>query len=328
MRRRRFIAAISGTTIIWSLIQRTRAAGGIPLVGIFLPSPTTADARLESFLRELAALGWRENDTVRFERRFFANDPPEPGRIDALAAELVALKPKVIWTLSAPATGALERATHSLPVVFMNVADPVASGFAANIARPGSNATGFSVAEPTAGGKWLEILRDIAPHVSHVGMLYEAGTPDGGIRDNLVAAAADLRLSTTAFALRGPADVATAIAEVAGAPGGGLIVSPSNTTAIYRQQIIGLAAARRLPAVYAYEFFARDGGLVAYGADLLLQASGCAAYVDKILRGAEPGELPIQYPTKYKIVINLKTAKALGLTVPQSLLARADEVIE
>jgi putative ABC transport system substrate-binding protein len=329
VRRRDLIALVGVAAVARPDSPVARADESVPVVGIFLPNPTTADARLQIFMRELAALGWREGETIRIERRFFASGTlPDPAKIAALAAELIALKPDVIWTLSPPAVSALERTTHTVPIVFMNVGDPVASGFAASIARPGGNATGFSVAEPSIGGKWVDILRDIAPEVRHIGMLHEPDTLDGGVRENLLAAAASLHVPAATFAIHNPADIKAVTTQVAGAPGGGLIVAPSNTTAIYRQRIIELAAADRLPAIYGYEFYARDGGLVAYGADLLLQAKGCAVYVDKILRGEKAAELPIQFPTRYKLVVNLITAKALGLTVPHSMLQRADEVIE
>ena len=320
--RRRDLFAVLGAAALAAPIAEAEGAEP-PLVGMLLGGSAEVDkARHDAFTRALASLGWHEGTTVRFERRDFSGDL---NRAKGMAEELVALAPSAIWTLSSPALMAFQQATRTIPIVFMNVADPVKAGFVTDIAHPDGNVTGFTVFEPGMGGKWLEILREIAPRVSHVGMLFEKADV---YTEGFVAAAAPLGMPATIYPLGGLADIESAIATVARNPGGGLIVAPNNIVGVNRKRIFALATEHHLPAVYAYEFYAQDGGLVAYGPDLIEQAKGCAGYVDKILRGAKPADLPIQLPTKYKLVINVKAAQAIGLTISPTLLARADEVIE
>lgn len=325
MRRRDLLAAF-GVAVAWPCLGRSQEQARTPLVGILLGGAATVDKdREQAFVSELAKLGWREGATIRIERRAFGG---QIGRADDLAAELASQNPDVIWAVSSPALIAAKHATSEIPIVFMNVDDPVANGLAGDLSRPGGNATGFATSEPTIGGKRLQILREIAPKVRRVGLLYSVQSTNEGDRENIIAAGAKLQFPVITFPLRRESEIEAAVVAIAREPNSGLLVAPNSITGIYRKRIIALAALHRLPAIYPYEFHARSGGLVSYGVDLIGQAKGCAGYVDKILRGEKAGDLPIQLPTKFSLVINLTAAKALGLVVPPTLLAVADEVIE
>jgi putative ABC transport system substrate-binding protein len=248
----------------------------------------------------------------------------------ALAQELVGLQPEIIVTLpSTPATVALQRETQTIPIVFMGVADPVASGILARLDRPSGNITGFANFEPTLGGKWLELLLEIAPSLKRAAIIFNPDTsPASAYMRSLETAARSLKVELITAPVHSDAEIETAIIALGREPRGGLIVAPDVFTEVHRVPIILAAAQNNVPAVYFLSNFARDGGLLSYGVDLVDTSRRAATYVDRILRGAKPTELPVQLPTKFEMVVNLKTAKALGLTVPQSILLRADEVIE
>jgi putative ABC transport system substrate-binding protein len=246
-----------------------------------------------------------------------------------MRSSLAALKPDVILAVSSQALQPLQRETDSIPIVFTQIADPVGSGFVASLAHPGGNITGFTPAEFSLYGKLLEVLKEIAPQVARVAVvLNPEQTPQTGLWRAIEAAAPSFRVQLTAAGARNAAEIKRAIDEFADAQNGGLIVLPNGVTVVHRELVIGLAAKHRLPAVYGYRFFVADGGLISYGLDLVEQYRQAAAYVDRILRGEKPADLPVQQPTKFELAVNLKTAKALGLDVPPTLLGRADEVIE
>jgi ABC-type uncharacterized transport system substrate-binding protein len=337
MKRRDVIALLGGaaaaSSVSWppaAQAQRSERGRRIEMLMPYEETDPEAQARVAAILGVLKELGWSEGRNVEYHFRWAANDP---GRLRASAAELVALGPDVILAPSTIATVELRQATSTIPVVFVNVLDPVGSGFVASLARPGGNITGFATVEPSIGGKWLELLTAISPAIKRVAILFSA-------KSFSMARAGPLALT---FEAAGPvfpalelirvpvqdvAEMDSLIAAHARTPGTGLIVLPEPFTSIHYQTITALAARHRLPAVYPYRFFAASGGLLSYGIDLLNQYRQAGAYADRILRGANPAELPVQLPTKFELVINLKTAKALGIDVPATLLARADETIE
>jgi putative ABC transport system substrate-binding protein len=277
--------------------------------------------------RALQELGWEDGRNVRIDYCWGAGDP-ERARIAAI--ELVSLAPEVILANGTPATAALQRATRSIPVVFVVVVDPVGAGFVQSLARPGANLTGFSTFEPEIGGKWLELLKEITPGLRRVAGVWDSGFPGfAAIWRVIESLAPTFALEATSVVLRDPGDdIESAIAAFAQEPGGGLIVLPTAINNLLRERISSLAARHRLPAVYGFRLYAASGGLMSYGFDPLDLFRRGASYVDRILKGEHPAALPVQAPTKFELVVNLKTAKALGLTVPLSLLARCDEVIE
>jgi putative ABC transport system substrate-binding protein len=271
-------------------------------------------------------LGWTEERNVAFDYRWGGGNV-ENGR--ALAAELVRSAPDAIIVAGDPALVELHRLTRTIPVVFTQVSDPVDSGFVASLARPGGNITGFQNFEPEMGGKWLDVLREAAPKLVRVGVLFNSGAAPHAVFLRAVETAAPLLgISVTAANVQNHDEIERAITAFGSEPDAGLIVFPHPSTIANRASINALAARQRLPAIYPYRYFATDGGLISYGPDQIDQWRGAASYVDRILRGEKPADLPVQAPTKYELVINLKTAKALGLEVPPTLLARADEVIE
>jgi putative ABC transport system substrate-binding protein len=250
-------------------------------------------------------------------------------RSRALARELVTLQPDIILTGAAPAIAALQPETRTIPIVFVGGGDPVASGIVARLDRPGGNVTGFAAFEATLGGKWLELLSEIAPRLKRVAIMFNPDTsPASTYMPSLEAAARSLNFAPITAPVHSDAEIETAIKALGREPGGGLVVVPDSFTLVHRAPIISAAARNNVPAVYMSSVFSRDGGLLSYGPDLIDTYRRAASYVDRILRGANPGDLPVQFPTKFEMVVNLKTAKALGLTVPQSILLRADEVIE
>jgi len=283
-------------------------------------------AYLAAFRQHLQDLGWTDGRNVRIDYRFTGENTE---RIRIAAGELVALAPDVIFVSTNPSVSALMQTTRTIPIVFTFVSDSVGSGFVASLARPGGNITGFHNFEPAIGGKWLEVLKEIAPGVRRAAVVH---VPD--IAANVAflhvveAASTSLGMTVTAAGVRDAADIERVLTAFAREPNGGLIVAPSPITATRRELLIALAARLGLPAIYSFRFFTTSGGLVSYGIDQMELVRGAASYVDRILRGANPGGLPVQLPTKYQLVINLKTAKALGLTIPESFLLRADEVIE
>jgi ABC-type uncharacterized transport system substrate-binding protein len=311
------------------LAARAQQSGRVRRIGVLIgaESEEVWQGYLGAFRQRLQDLGWTDGRNVRIDYRFTGENTE---RIRIGARELVAIAPDVILVATNPGVSALMEATRTIPIVFISASDSVGSGFVASLARPGGNITGFHNFEPSIAGKWLEVLKQIAPGVRRVAVVH---IPE--IAANVAflrvaeAASTSLGLKVTAAGVRDIADIERVLTAFAREPNGGLIVTPSPITGVAnRDPIIALAARLRLPAIYPFRYFPTSGGLVSYGVDRMEQVRGAASYVDQILRGANPGELPVQLPTKYELVINLKTAKALGLTIPQSLLVRADEVIE
>jgi ABC-type uncharacterized transport system substrate-binding protein len=331
MRRRDFITLLGGAALAPSLLGpfagRAQQPERVRRIGILFggfgdgdPEPT---ARVEAFRRHLQELGWTDGRNIKIDLRIGAGDA---ARVRAYAAELVGSKPDVLAANGGPALVALVRETRTIPIVFANVFDPVAGGFVAGLARPGGNVTGFAEFEPAMAGKWLELLKELAPTVTRVSVIFDRGRARGFRRaiDDL---APSLRLLPVFAGVANAADIEHAIEATARDAGGSLIVMGS-IAAAHREAIVRLAAQHRVPAAYPFGYFARLGGLVSYGADGVDLWRRAAPYVDRILRGAKPADLPVQTPTKFELVINLNAAKALGLTVPATLLATADEVIE
>ena len=324
MGRREFISLLGGTIAGWPLAASAQKPERIQLIGMI---SAIDDPDLKAFRQELEKRGWSESRNIHIEYRY----APAGAQVQTLAKELVAMHPDVIFSVSRPTTAALQRETRAIPIVFAYVIDPIGAGFIASLARPGGNLTGLMAYDPSAVGKWLGMLKEIAPHTARVALL---GNPKTAVYyDYLLGAAQAIAPSLSIEAVpshieNDAADIERAIAAIASIPNSGMIVLPEATTTVNRDLIIALAARNRIPAVYNFKFQVRAGGLMSYGivaADHYRQA---AFYVDRILRGAKPAELPVQTPTKYETALNLKTAKALGLTVPAGLLVAADEVIE
>jgi ABC-type uncharacterized transport system substrate-binding protein len=335
MRRRDFVARLGGaaaTAAAWPLAARAqRPVDGVRQIGVLLPfAENDAESRAHiDILREaLQRLGWTEGRDIRIILRSAAGDI---ARIQVMAKELVALKPDVILGRSTPVTKAILRETTTIPIVFVVVSDPVGDGLVASIARPGGNVTGFTNVEASLGGKWLEVLKETSPDVKRVAIIFDPKTSPGGgsYYVRLVQAAAALTaVSAIATPVHDRGNIERAIAAFAQEPNGGLVVLPDVTTGTHRAAIIALAARHRLPAVYSFRYIAAEGGLASYGVDVGDLFRRAAAYLDRILRGEAPRDLPVQGPTKFELVFNLKTAKALGLVIPPTLLGLADEVIE
>ena len=298
-------------------------------IGVLLPAAADDpefQARVGAFLQGLAQLGWTIGRNVRIDTRWATANAAD---IRRHAAELVALAPDVILAHGASTVGPLLQATRTVPIVFPVVADPVGAGFVDSLARPGGNATGFMTFEYSMSGKWLELLKQIAPGVTRAAVLRDPPSPSGTGQFGVIQAVApSLRVEVSPVNVRDAGEIERAVAAFARAPNGGLIVTASALATLHRDLIITLAARHKLPAVYFERFFVAAGGLISYGPDFVDQYRRAAGYVDRILKGEKPADLPVQAPTKYELVINLKTAKALGLDVPPTLLARADEVIE
>jgi putative ABC transport system substrate-binding protein len=279
-----------------------------------------------AFARALAELGWTDGRNVRTDVRWAASDAD---RMRMFAKEFVGLQPDVILASTTPATAALHRETRTIPIVFADVAEPIASGIVPRLDRPGGNITGFASLEASLGGKWLELLSEIAPGLKRAAIMFNPDLPPASAYlPSLETAARLLKVEPIVSPVHSDAEIETAIVSVGREPGGGLVVMPDAFTVAHRAPIISAAARNNVPAVHWPPDFAREGGLISYGPDLVDNFRRAATYVDRILRGAKPGDLPVQFPTKFEVVVNLKTAKALGLTVPQSILLRADEVIE
>jgi putative ABC transport system substrate-binding protein len=329
MKRREFISLLGGAAVAWPVAARAQQPQRIRTIGVL---GTIAEddphwtARLMAFERELQRAGWSEGRNVRFERR---SAPADSDRTRSHATELVALAPDVILTSSNIGTAILGGQTRTIPIVFVGTGEPVETGLVPNMARPGGNITGFALLELGIGGKWLELLKEIEPSLRRVAVIYTQGGPGSeGLLHTLDALAPSFGVNTTSIPARDASQLERAISAFSSEPNSGLIAVPGPAVLVHRAQIIAAAARHRLPAIYAGSHHVTSGGLMSYGADLTDLYRRAAAYVDRILRGEKPGELPVQLPTKFELVINLKTAKALGLTVPRFLLARADEVIE
>ena len=331
MQRREFITLLGGgTAVAWPLAARAQQADRVRLIGVlmggYLPADPEGQTYLGAFLNTLQGLGWTAGRNVRFEVRWMGDDA---GRLKAYAAELVALAPEVIFCSTTPVVAEMSRLTRTIPIVFAQVADPVNVGFVTSMARPGGNITGFSLYEAAIGGKWLEILKEIAPRVSRVAviLLPQIASYVAMLRA-AEAAAPSLAIKVSEAGVNDAREIEHAITAFASDPEGGLIVCPSPITNGNHALIAELAARHHLPGVYPHRYYASSGGLVSYGHNLTDEYRRAASYVDRILKGEKPGDLPIQQPTKFELVINRTTAKALGLDIPTTLLATADEVIE
>jgi putative ABC transport system substrate-binding protein len=328
MRRRKFIA-LAGTSVGWSLAARAQLPGMVRTIGVFMniaADDPEAIARIAAFQQRLRELGWVDGRNVK---TVYYWGPSDADRTRRYAAELVALGPDVILTQTSWGIAALLEATRTIPIVFTIVSDPVAAGYIDSLAHPGGNATGFTNYEYPLAGKWLELLKEIAPNITQAAVLRDPSVIAGpGQFAAIQTAASLLGVQLRALDVNDLARVEHEIAAFATGPNAGLIVTGSPQVTINRAQIIALATKYRLPAVYNIKVFAKDGGLISYGSDNVAEFRNAADYISRILKGEKPGDLPVQVPTKYELVINLEAAKALGLTIPQSLLATADEVIE
>ena len=330
MRRREFISLLGGAAAAAPLTARTQQAERMRRIGVLLPSQKDADqeyqARLAAFVQALRDLGWVESRNVQLDVR---RPKPTAADIRKHVAELVAAAPDVILTSGGTTLPSLLQTTRIIPIVFMSVVDPVGAGFVQRLSRPGGNATGFMQFEYSLSGKWLELIKQSAPGTTHAAVIRDPSTTSGIGQFAVIQAMAPTHaVELTPIDAVDPAESqARRIAAFATSPNGGLIVTVGGT-ANYRDVVIAAAAKNRLPAIYPRRYFAADGGLISYGPDTIEQYRRAAGYVDRILKGEKPSDLPVQAPTKYELVINLKTAKAVGLEVPPTLLARADEVIE
>jgi putative tryptophan/tyrosine transport system substrate-binding protein len=329
MRRREFIAGFGGA-VAWPVVAQAQQDTRVRRIGVLTPwdeNDPLAKARLSPFTQALADLGWTDGRNVRMDLRWGRGDAH---RIRALAQELVGLQPDIIVVAaSTPATLAVQGETRTIPIVFAGVGDPVGGGIVARLDRPTENITGFALFEPTLPGKWLELLSEIAPGLKRVAIMFNPDTaPVSAFMTSVETAARSLKVVPIIAPVHSDGEIETAIMALGREPGGGLVTLPDIFVFVHRVPIISAAARNNVPAVYSAHEFAREGGLLSYGPDPLDTYRRVASYVDRVLRGAKPAELPIQLPTKFEMVVNLKTAKALGLAVPPSILLRADEVIE
>jgi putative ABC transport system substrate-binding protein len=326
--RREFITLLGGAAAAWPLAARGQQPEPMKRIGLLTDAAQTDQFALSVvsvFRQRLEALGWNDGRNVRIDERWAALDGD---RLRVYSTELVGLKPDAVFGIGTPVIAALQRASRSIPIIFMNANNPIGSGFVASMARPGGNITGFVSYEPTMGGKWLETLREIAPHIMRVGLLYNPQTHTGQHFQSIEFASRSLGVKAVRLPFREANEIEHALGDYAREAGSGLVVLPDNSTNFHRDLIVTLAARHRLPAIYPFRRFVVGGGLAYYGAYETDTARKAAEYVDRILKGAKPADLPVQAPTNFELVINLKTAKALGLEVPPMLLARADEVIE
>ena len=328
IRRREFISLLGGAAAAWPLAARAQQPERMRRIGVLnniAADDPDAPVRVAALAQGLQELGWTIGRSLRIEYRWSAGDAD---RIRRYAAELAALSPDLMIAYGGAHAAAVQRAAPTVPIVFLSVNDPVAAGLVANLARPGGTATGFTNFEYSTSAKWLELLKQIAPGITRAAVLRPANIGGVGQLGAIQGAAATLGVELSPVGLRDVGEIERSIAAFARRPNGGLIVVASALATVHRELIIALAARHRLPAVYAFRYFVAAGGLISYGPDLADQFRRTASYVDRILKGEKPADLPVQAPTKYELVINLKTAKALGLEVPTTLLARADEVIE
>jgi putative tryptophan/tyrosine transport system substrate-binding protein len=328
--RRKFVAALGGVSLAWPLPVRAQQDKRLRRIGVLMAlsvDDPEAQLRAKAFEAALRDLGWTQERNLRIEYRWA---PPDPDRLRVLAAELIEITPDVILAGSTPVLAALLKQSTTVPMVFVQVTDPVGNGFVPNLARPGGNITGFTNFEFSMGGKWLEMLTEVAPRIRRVGVLFNPQTAPyaKSFTQSMETAAQTLSIEQFAMPVQDVVAVEDAIDAIAREPNSGLIVLPDANTVSYRDAIIAGAARHRLPDIYPFRSFAVSGGLLSYGTDVADVFRRAASDVDRILNGAKPADLPVQAPTKFELVINLKTAKALGIAVPQSLLATADEVIE
>jgi putative ABC transport system substrate-binding protein len=325
--RREFIAGLGGA-VAWPMVARAQQGERVRRVGMLIAgvdSDPLILARVAAFREALTRLGWVEGHNLRTELRFGTG---ETERMRAASAELVSFAPDAILTTSTPATKALQQHSQSIPIVFTTVNDPVATGLVKNLARPESNVTGFALYEPSIAGKWLELLKGAAPHVERVAYLYDPANNAEPYLSAFEAVARRLEVQAVRAPVRNVEDIVRAIDGFAAAPDGALMLPPDNTTLAHRELILRLAIQHRLPAISSAIYRGYERALLAYGIEPLDQYRGAATYIDRILRGAKVSELPVQFPTKFELVVNLKAARAIGLTIPAEFLLRADEVIE
>jgi putative tryptophan/tyrosine transport system substrate-binding protein len=327
MKRREFIAGLGAAA--WPVAVRAQPGERMRRVGVLMnltEDDPESQLRMIAFVERLQNSGWTNGQNVQIDTRWAAADPE---RFRRYAAELVALAPEVVLASTSPSVAALQQASRTVPIVFVQVTDPVGQGFVASLARPGGNVTGFSVYEYEIAPKWLELLKEIVPGVRRVGVLRDAAVvAGGGLLGAIQDVAPSLGLEVLSLGVRDAKEIERSITVFAERPNGGLIVLASPLSAVHRELIIALATRHQLAAIYGLRLFAAAGGPVSYGPDELDQYRRAAGYVDRILKGEKPADLPVQAPTKYTLVINLKAAKVLGLTIPETLLATADEVIE
>jgi putative ABC transport system substrate-binding protein len=330
MRRREFITLLSGGAA-WPLAARAQRDGRVKRMGVlwaFRENAPEANALFSALTQGLSELGWIDGRNMRMDVRW-AGDSVE--RMRLFAKDLIDLQPDVIHTASTPATAALQQATQTIPIVFAGISDPVGAGFVSSLARPGANLTGFIDIEASLAGKWLELLKDIAPDVTQVALIFNPETaPSGGdyYLSTFEAAARSIKVVPIAASVRSDAEIETVIASLGREARSGFVVMPDNFMIIHRATTILLAAKYKVPAVYHYNLYARDGGLLAYGPDPIDVFRRSASYIDRIFRGAKAADLPVQLPIKFVMTLNANTARTLGLAIPPSILLRADEVIE
>jgi putative ABC transport system substrate-binding protein len=328
MRRREFVAGL-GSAAAWPLVARAQQGDRVRRIGLLMladENDPVMKTWVSAFTRALSDLGWTDGRNVRTDIRSGGGDA---NRMRALAQQLIGLQPEIILAHTTPATAAVQRETRTIPIVFVGVVDPVTTGIVARLNQPGGNITGFANYEARMGGKWLELLSEIAPGLKRAAIMFNPDTaPVSTYMPSFETAARSLKVEQIVTPVHDEAEIETAIASLGRDPGGGLVVMPDIFMTAYRAPLILAAAGAKVPAVYGFSHFARDGGLLSYGYDVADGWRRAATYVDRILRGEKPGDLPVQLPTKFEMVVNLKTAKALGLTIPSSILLRADEVIE
>ena len=330
MKRRDFITLLGGAAAAWPLAGRAQQPERMRHIGVLIGVADDAETKswVAAFRKRLDELGWKVGSNLQIEERWTAGDP-EQNRV--FASELLAMKPDAIFAFSSVAVAALRQESRTVPIVFTAISDPVGSGFVESLARPGGNATGFTNFVPTMAAKWLEVLKEIAPQVQRAVLLFNPQTAPyvaQYYQRPFEAAAPSFGVQATAAVVHQTGEIEAAIADMVREPGGGLVVPPDNFSYVHRELIFALAARHRLPAVYPFRFMAREGGLISYGVDLGETFPRAAEYIDRILKGTKPADLPVQAPTKFELAINVKTARALGLDVSPTLLARADEVIE
>jgi putative ABC transport system substrate-binding protein len=328
MKRREFITLLGGAAATWPLAARAQQREPMRRVGVLIPyAEGDAEGRavIAALQRGLQDLGWAEGRNIRFDIRWAAGDPT---KARTFAKELIGMAPDVIVPSSNLVTTIVQQETRTIPIIFILVGDPVGSGYVASMARPGGNVTGFAVLENAIAGKWVEILHEIAPQVGRVGFILHPETPANVGLLHAAEPAAPSGVKVIPLGVHNTAEIEQAVTAFATEPNSGLIAAPHAVTFANRDVIVELAARFRLPAVFAFRTFATSGGLVSYGTNPIEMWRQGASYVDRVLKGAKPADLPAQFPTKYELVVNLKTAKALGLTVPPTLLNRADDVIE
>jgi putative ABC transport system substrate-binding protein len=324
--RREFITLLGGAAV-WPLAARAQQGGRVRRIGVLMPSDENdMKLRYSAFTQALADLGWANGRNVQMEPRWGG----DINRIRALAQDLVGLQPDIILAGGTPATVALQRETRTIPIVFVNVGDPMDSGIVPRLNRPSGNVTGFAVLEASLGGKWLELLSEIAPGLKRAAIMFNPDTSPFISRfiPSLERAARSLKVALIIAPVRSDVEIETAIIALGREPGGGLVVMPGGLSFVARAPVILAAARNNVPAVYVQSDVVREGGLLSYGPDGVDTWRRAASYIDRILRGEKPGDLPVQFPTKFEMVVNLKTAKALGLAIPPSILLRATEVIE